>query len=89
MSNKRLISPGIWEYPYTEEGLREAQSDAHYAADDLSHSHWNRHNRGTRYVLADSLHRGYYGPLGNHWKNDIVWRNSVLVYTAEPTEVKA
>lgn len=86
---KQLIAPGIWEYPYTEDGLREAKSDAHYSADDLGHSHWNRHNKGTRYVLTDRLHRAYYGPIGNRWKTDIVWRDSVLVYTAEPTEVKA
>lgn len=89
MSDKDLIAPGVWQYPYTEAGLREAQSDAHYSADDMEHSHWNRHNKGTRHVLADKQHWAYYGPLGNHWTKDIVWRGSELVYTAEPTEVKS
>lgn len=87
--SKKLIAPGVWEYPYTETGLCEAKSDAHYSADDMGHSHWNRHNRGTRHVLTDRQHRAYYGPIGRGWQSDIVWRNSELVYTAEPTEVQA
>lgn len=86
--SKQLISPGVWQYPYTPEGLREAQSDAHYSADDLGHSHWNRHDKGTRYVLTDTQHRAYYGPFGDYWKSDITWRKCEVAYTAEPTEEK-
>lgn len=82
--NKQLISPGVWEYPYTEEGLQEAKSDAHYHADDKGKTF--RKQKSTRHVLTDPLHRGYYGPIGDGWQKDIVWRSSELVYTAEPTK---
>lgn len=78
--SRKLIAPGIYEYPL--DSLEEAKKDAHWRANDNDKTF--RKDKRTCHVLTDKQRRGYYGPVGNHWETDIVWRGCVLVYTAEP-----
>jgi hypothetical protein len=78
---KQLIAPALWQYPLTDEGMKEAMADAETYANEL----WKSHNRykHTLYVVVDRREGAYFGPMGEKRRNED-FKHCEIVYTANP-----
>jgi hypothetical protein len=76
---KTLVDIGVYQY----DDLDEAKKDADIASVD-GHKSVYRH-KSIMYVLKGS-DGSFYGPMNEYKRNDFVWQNREVAYTANPFE---